>query len=228
MQETDLYQPIKHYLEGQGYKVKAEVMDCDLVACRGDEPPLLVELKLNLSIALLLQGVDRLALSDLVYIAVPKGKGAGWRARLKGAVKLCRRLGLGLITVRLGAAPLVEVHADPLPYTPRKNRKRQVALLREFSRRVGDQNKGGQVGRPVVTAYRQDALRLAAALKLLESARPAELAKSECVPTAGAILQRDYYGWFLRINRGVYTLSEAGHAALGQFDDVVAAIEAAE
>ena len=31
--ETDLYAPVKAFLEGQGYDVKAEVADCDV--CRG-------------------------------------------------------------------------------------------------------------------------------------------------------------------------------------------------
>lgn len=45
LKETDLYWPIKAFLEDQGYEVKAEVIDCDVVAMRNDEPPLIVELK---------------------------------------------------------------------------------------------------------------------------------------------------------------------------------------
>ena len=33
MREADLYAPVKTYLEAQGYQVKAEVGDCDLLAC---------------------------------------------------------------------------------------------------------------------------------------------------------------------------------------------------
>lgn len=43
--ETDLYPPVKAFLEAQGYVVKAEVARCDVVAVRGDEPPVVVELK---------------------------------------------------------------------------------------------------------------------------------------------------------------------------------------
>ena len=102
MQETELYEPVKALLEGQGYEVKSEVQGCDVVAMRADEPPVIVELKTQLTMALLLQGVERLALSDTVYLAVPRGKGRRWLKTQKGAVKLCRRLGLGLIVVRLG------------------------------------------------------------------------------------------------------------------------------
>jgi len=47
LREADLYAPVKAYLEAQGYVVKAEIGDCDLLARRGAEPPLVVELKLT-------------------------------------------------------------------------------------------------------------------------------------------------------------------------------------
>lgn len=220
MRETELYAPIKAFLENQGYEVKAEITDCDLVAVRAGEDPVIVELKLSLSLALLLQGVDRQAICDAVYVAVPKGKGVRWRGQVKDAVKLCRRLGLGLISVRLGENRVVEVHADPGPYKPRKNSRRKGALLREFARRVGDPNKGGQVRRPIVTAYRQDALRIAFALTGSENS-PAKLADITGVTKAGTILLNDHYGWFQKVSRGVYTLGPGGIAALVQYADVV-------
>src|SRR2546426_11853034 len=100
--ESDLYPAVKAFLEGQGYSVKAEVRGCDVVATRGDDPPVIVELKLTFSLALLLQGVDRLSLTDRVYLAVARPR--SWRA--PGSVyrrevrALCRRLGLGLMTVQ--------------------------------------------------------------------------------------------------------------------------------
>jgi hypothetical protein len=219
MRETDLYAPIKTFLEGQGYEVKAEITDCDLVAVRGGEAPVIVELKLQLSLALLLQGVDRQAITDWVYVAVPVGKGARWRGQVRDAVELCRRLGLGLISV--STRGLVQVHADPGAYRPRKAPKRKTALLREFSRRVGDPNKGGQVGRPIVTAYRQDALRLALALQAQGASRPAELAKICGVPKAGVMLLKDHYGWFQNVSRGVYQIAPKGAEALEIYSDVV-------
>ena len=68
--ESDLYAPVKALLEGQGYVVKGEVRGCDVVAVRGGEPPVIVELKRAFGLALVLQGVDRLAVSDRVYLAV--------------------------------------------------------------------------------------------------------------------------------------------------------------
>ena len=34
MSETDLYPPIKRFLEGQGYTVKGEIGACDVLAVR--------------------------------------------------------------------------------------------------------------------------------------------------------------------------------------------------
>src|SRR3546814_10911692 len=121
------------FLEGQGYAVKAEIRGCDLVARRGEEPPVIVELKKAFNLALLLQGVDRLAVSDQVYLAfAAPTRAAAWRRDRRAIVKLCRRLGLGLLAVHPEAA-LVEPLVDPLPYQPRPNRKRQALLLKERS-----------------------------------------------------------------------------------------------
>lgn len=146
MKETDLYAPVKAFFEQQGYEVKAEITDCDLVAIRDNDPPVIVELKLSLSLELLVQGLSRQAITDAVYIAVPAGKGKAWSARLKGAAKICRRLGLGLISVRLGVArsPVV-IHEDPGAYKVYKLARRKTALLKEFQHRVGDPNTGGRV-----------------------------------------------------------------------------------
>ena len=65
MKESDLYSPLKSYLESQKYEVKGEVEDCDVLAIRDAEPPLIVELKLSLNLTVVLQAVDRLKLTDL-------------------------------------------------------------------------------------------------------------------------------------------------------------------
>ena len=64
--ETTLYAPVKRYLERLGFTVKGDVCGCDLVALRGEEPPIVVlgELKLAFSLELVLQGVNRTAACD--------------------------------------------------------------------------------------------------------------------------------------------------------------------
>ncbi|WP_415184778.1 DUF2161 domain-containing phosphodiesterase [Phaeovulum sp.] len=214
MRETDLYPPVKAYLEGQGYTVKAEIGDCDVLARRGDEPPVVVELKLSFSLALVMQGVARQTLFDTVYLAVPVSSAKGWKLRYADIIRLCRRLGLGLLAVRTGAEPHVEAHLDPAPYAPRQNTKRAGRLLREFDRRVGDPNQGGMTRQFRMTAYRQDALRCAHHLCVHGPTQAAILARATGVARAAPLMRADHYGWFDRPARGIYALTPKGHAAL--------------
>ena len=228
MKETDLYPAIKAYLEAQGYEVKSEVCACDVVAVRGNEPPVIVELKTGFTLPLLLQGVDRLAMSDRVYLAFAIGevvaKNALWRKSKKQIIALCRRLGLGLISVRIneGRDDVVEVHLDPVPYAPRKNKKREGRLLREFELRVGDPNQGGATRRTIMTAYRQDALRCLKHLSQNGPTKLADLRKATGVQRAPGILQDDHYGWFERVSRGIYQLTPKGVAAVAEYAEALA------
>ena len=215
--EVALYGPVKALLEAQGYVVKGEIMGCDVVAVRGDEPPVVVELKRVFGIALVLQGIDRLAMTDAVYLAV-----GSWPRRPAAVRKLCRRLGLGLIVVVGGRAEAV---LDPLPYQPRKSRRRTVRLLDEHTRRVGDPTSGGSVRQPIMTAYRQEALRCAARLEAGQATLRAIRAGGD-VPNAGRILRSNYYGWFERVDRGVYVLSPRGRRALEDETGVSSSLEA--
>ena len=232
LRETDLYPPIKRFLEGQGYEVKGEVGDCDVVACRDGEEPLVVELKTAFSLSLVFQGVRRQDLTDSVYLAVAaprEGPGArAWRRHTRDIKKLCRRLGLGLIAVTPEpdapdpAAGLVEVHLDPAPYKPRKAPRRKGRLLREFQRRVGDPNSGGSSSkRGVITAYRQEALRCAWHLETEGPTKLPDLRAATGVAGAARILQRDVYGWFQRVERGTYEITPRGREELKLYADAL-------
>ena len=221
MRETDLYPPVKTYLEGQGYDVKAEIGDCDVLARRGEEEPVVVELKLSFSLALVMQGVARQTMFDQVYLALPVSGERGWRLRYRDILRLCRRLGLGLLAVRGDGG--VEAHLDPGPYAPRRNAKRRGRLLKEFERRVGDPNEGGSTRTGRMTAYRQDALRLAQALSG-GAAKVGDLRRETGVQRAQAILSADHYGWFERVSRGVYALTPKGNEALSSYAEALAAL----
>ena len=211
--ETDLYPPVKQFLEGQGYVVKAEVGPADVVAVRGGEPPVVVELKLRFSLTLFHQGVARMSVADDVYLAVAHQPGKRFLRALKENTALARRLGLGLLTVRLRDG-LVQAHCDPGPYDPRKNARRQRQLLREFARLRGDPNEGGQTRPGLVTAYRQDALRVAVYLYEAGACRGADVARETRVVAATRVMRDNHYGWFERIDRGVYGLTRDGAIAV--------------
>jgi len=206
--ETDLYEPVKRWLEGLGYDVKAEVGAADVVAIRSDEAPLIVELKLGFSLTLLHQGVARQAVTDTVYVAVPRWKGkAGWRT-FKRNVGLCKRLALGVISVRLEDG-FVQVHADPKPFQPKKSKLRQTRLLSEFNRRDGDPNEGGTSGK-IVTAYRQDAEKCLAYLAENGPSKGAVVRDGTGVTQATVMMRTNHYGWFRPLGKGIYELTPEG------------------
>lgn len=216
MREADLYAPIKAFLTRQGYDVKGEIGAADVMALRDGEPPVIVELKVGFSLTLFHQAITRLALTDLVYIAVfkPKGKRA-----LKDNVAMARRLGIGVLTVRERDGT-VEAQCDPGPYAPRKNKKKQGQMLREFERRVGDPNEGGATRHGIITAYRQDAIRCARFLAVHGASKGAKVAEWTEVPHATRIMRDDHYGWFTKVSKGIYDLSEQGRIGLGDYGDV--------
>ena len=213
MRESALYPAVKRFLEGQGFEVKGEVGHCDLVAVRVGEAPLVViaELKLGLSLDLVLQAVDRMACADEVWLAVlatRRGRDRDSRAR-----KLCKLLGLGLLAVHPARGD-VEVLAEPGPYKPRGDVRRRRRLVAEHGRRRGDPSPGGVRGVPIVTAYRQDALACAA---LLREGPVSTRVLVGATPRATSIVYRNVYGWFERVGRGVYGLTPGGVAALVEF-----------
>ena len=209
--ETALYRPVKTFLERLGFAVKGEVGGCDLVALKDDGPPIVVigELKLSFNLELVLQGVDRAAVCDEVWLAArlsPHGKGRESDTRFRN---LCRRLGFGLLGV--SGRDEVEVLVSPTAPMPRKDARRRSRLVDEHRRRVGDPVEGGGSRAPIMTAYRQRALACAAALAA-GTQRPRDV--RTLVPDAPKILLGNVYGWFASTTRGVYELTEAGRAAL--------------
>ena len=209
--ETNLYLPVKKFLEKLGFQAKGEVCGCDLVAINdnNDTALIIAELKLSFTLELVLQAVDRSAVCDEVWLAVRasrRGRGRESDARVK---KLCRLLGFGLLSVT--ALGRVDIIVEPGPWKPRPNAKRRSRIVDEHRRRRGDPTAGGSTRRPIMTAYRQQALACAAVLANAP-ARPRDLKPDH--PDAPKILLDNVYDWFDRVERGVYALSVKGRAAL--------------
>ncbi len=211
IKESDLYQPLKRYLEAQGYDVKGEILDCDVLAIREGEPPVVVELKLTFNLQVILQCVERLSLTPNVYIGVPRKTKIVNKER-KRINKLLRRLGIGLIlidqTTRTGS---VEIILDPVPYRPRESNVRKQRLLGEFAKRVGDPNAGGTEKRKgIMTAYRQRAIFVAEFLYAAGPTKASAVALALDLPEARNILYRNHHGWYEKVERGIYELSPRG------------------
>ncbi|MCV9941632.1 MULTISPECIES: DUF2161 domain-containing phosphodiesterase [unclassified Rhizobium] len=218
--ETSLYLPVKAFLEAAGYVVKGEVGGCDLVGLSDAEPPVVVvcELKLSFNLELLLQAVDRAAMSDEVWVAArvsAKGRGREADKRYRD---LCRRLGIGMLGVSdSGEVSVIVSSVSPMPRTSPKRRTR---LVKEHQRRRGDPAVGGSTRAPIMTAYRQQALVCAAALDR-GLMRPRDM--KALAPNAGSILRDNFYGWFERREKGVYVLTPEGQAALLRWPQIILA-----
>ncbi|MCC0076605.1 MAG: hypothetical protein H6898_08455 [Rhodobacter sp.] len=214
--ESDLYPPLKAFFEARGLSVKGEVGAADLVAMGGPEP-VVAELKLKFSLALYHQAIARLVLTPQVWIAVLRPEGRAAARMLKDNAALCRRLGLGLLTVR-GRDGFVEALVEPGAPLPRASKVRRARLVAEFDRRQGDPNAGGATRHGIVTGYRQDALRCAAYLAEYGASRGAAVARDTGVPVATRIMADNHYGWFARVRVGVYDLTVAGRKGLADWD----------
>jgi len=111
----------------------------------------------------------------------------------------------------------VDVIVDPVPYRPRRRTASLTRLLGEHARRLGDPNRGGVTRTPIVTAYRQEALRCAMLIERGGQASLKALRETGLVPNAPRILQRDVYGWFRRLQRATYALTTRARQDIGRF-----------
>ncbi len=219
MTETDLARPLSDWLSAQGYTVRSEVKDCDIAALRGDEL-LIVEIKKSLNLALIVQAAERQRMTDRVYVAVPRpaNKWKWWREN-RGVFHLLRRLELGLILVS-PSNPGVDVVFPPKPLVRRRRAPSRRAVVAEIAGRLADFNTAGSNRTPLVTAYRESAVHVACALRGRGGMAPAELRRLGTGPKTQSILRNNVYGWFERLDRGLYRLSERGLRELKDYPEL--------
>ena len=215
---------MKAYFTALGYEVKGEVGAADLVAVPRGAPegaePVIVELKTSFTLSLFHQAINRQSMSDQVYIAVPRKTGKAALVAIRKNKMLCCRLRLGLITVRISDGKVV-VHCEPAPFTPRKIKARKTKLLSEFERRHGDPNEGGMTSVGMMTSYRQGALRCAKVLHDEGACKGSYVAKMAGFEKATNLMAANHYGWFEKIDRGVYGLTPEGAKALEEHAEAV-------
>jgi hypothetical protein len=219
IQEPTLYPIVKTFLESLGFSVKAEVLNIDIVA-RKDDLTVVVELKQSLSVGLIYQGIKRTHVSDTVYLAIPRPSKRVLKSNnFKHKKTIVRRLELGLLLVDLDDQS-VEVLLDPKTYHFKKNKKKKRRLLKEFTSRQTTLNTGGTSKVKIITAYRELALIALDALKDGPKSTKylRDLTHKKKVVS---ILQKNYYGWFKRVERGVYTITSEGEAALKTYQHVI-------
>ncbi|WP_343042434.1 DUF2161 domain-containing phosphodiesterase [Ornithinibacillus caprae] len=227
LKEIDLYEPINKYFKRKGYEVYGEVKDCD-VAVMKDDLLIIVELKLNLSVDLLIQATKRQRLSEHVYIAIPKPKKHNPRSKKwRDTCHLLRRLELGLILVSCTEKrKRVEVVIEPTPFhrpiSMGKAKYLRQAIIKEINGRSADYNIGGSSRKQIMTAYRENCVQIACYLEEHGELSPKALLQMGTGKKTQSILSKNYYGWYVRVRRGIYTISEKGRQEIKEYPKLVA------
>jgi GNAT superfamily N-acetyltransferase len=226
VKETELFKPIKTYLEGQGYRVSSEVQECDIVATK-DRDIVIVELKTRFSVSLLIQAVKRKEITDSVYAAIPVPVGRVRPPNLGGIKKLLRRLEIGLILVDLlKTKTKIEIVLHPRPFLSRQRPKKRAAIIREINGRYAEFNMAGSPSKQErITAYKQEAIKIAYLLRTQGAASARKLVDLGTGNKTQRILSQNNYGWFDRIRRGTYQLNRWGEQALAAYPRVVDAVK---
>ncbi len=207
MKEFELFEPVKCLFNDAGYKVNAEVLDCDVTAVKDDEL-IIIELKRTLSVTLLAQALERQKTGAKVYIAVPKPKKYSPK-KFRETLYVIRKLELGLIFVSLREDfSFAEIIREPEPFFPVGERKAEKKkILKEISGRAVDNNIGGVTHRKIATAFTEKNIFAACIIEKFGTASPKlvkELTGTDCT----ALLGRSYYGWFRRVKTGIYELTD--------------------
>ena len=218
VKETDLYEPCKTLLESLGYQVKAEVGALDIMAIK-DDYMVVVELKLKISLKLVYQAIDRQKLADKVYIALPKTVLNQTKSNVKHFLNLLKRLEIGLIVVSNSQAEvLVETFGFDLKRSISSSKKKKEKLIKEFSLRKSDVNVGGSKDKKM-THYREKVIEIAKYLNEFGQKSPKEIVLYTGIKDTPNILRKNYYLWFINVERGVYQLSEIGKKALDELTE---------
>jgi len=221
LKETDLYPPLHDYLVAQGYAVRSEVNGCDVTATKGEDL-IVIEIKRSLNLTVLSQAAQRQRITDSVYVAIPMPSESIYSKKWRSYTHLVKRLELGLILITLGRRRAsVQIAFHPVPFDRKRSRAERRAVLEEIAGRTGDYNTGGSVQRKLVTAYREQAIHVACALDRLGPSTPKALRGLGTSEKTTPILYGNVYGWFERVDRGLYRLSAPGKAALKDYPELV-------
>ncbi len=208
MKETELFSPVKAYLESLDYAVKGEIGAVDVFAMK-QEQSIAVELKNQINLKLIYQAVERQKVCDDVFIAIPKAAMKSHQRNYRSFRLLLRRLSIGLMIVNNDQ---VTVLVDPCDYnlsaSKTRNKKKHIRLINEFNNRKNNLNIGGSKGQKL-TAYREKAILIAETLHL-GVLSPKTIKQITGIEETASILQKNYYGWFMRVSRGQYSLTELG------------------
>lgn len=230
MKETELYLPIKEYFEELGYLVNGEVLNCDIAMTKEDKL-VVIELKTSMSVKLLAQASNRQKAADYVYVAIPRPASFSLRGKWKDTLSLLKRLNIGLIFLDFRMKKSrVEIICSPdyeaKSYGVRKKAKARERIIKEAEGRSFDKNLGGSTRSKIMTSYREKALYVAYCLERFGDLSCAQLKRlGTDEKKTYSILYENHYGWFNRIEKGIYGLHDLGKSELNQAEDYIEMFE---
>lgn len=218
--ESELYLPVKTLFENMGYTVNAEVKDCDVTAIKDDEL-VIAELKKNLSVTLLAQGLRRQKTGAVTYIAVPKPKNYSPKT-FRDTLYVIKKLELGLIFVNLrGKHSYAEIAYEPKPFRPvKQDRASFRKIINEIDGRTIDTNTGGVTGRKIATAYTEKCINIACILDMYGELSPKQIRAYGGDEKCAGIMRMNVYGWFEHIDKGLYAITTEGRKGLLEYPEL--------
>ncbi len=208
--ETELYKPVQNFFKDMGFKVDAEVNGCDVVATK-DDTVVICELKRGFTIELVYQLVQRKKLTPYVYAVIPRPKNMR-SAAFRKKLDILKALECGLLVV-LNTTKRVDVLLEPKGEDTQTNKIRRRGIEKEVKVRKVSLNLGGQSQRKIVTAHKES---LIAALCYIEKYGKIETRK--CKDNIRAVVQRNHYNYFTRLDKGIYSATKAGLRVLEDKD----------
>lgn len=208
MKESDMYLPLKEFLEADGYTIRGEVNHADIVGVK-DDKIIIVEMKTSFNLKLVYQILERQRMTDFVYAAVLVNYKSRRSKAFQNMKKLLKRLSVGLIIVYTKKTGLV-VECIQEPEFSRYNRshKKEKSLLYEFENRSADFNIGGVTREKIMTVYREQCIQIGCLLEKEGQLTLKEIKNRTGIEKTATILQKNHYGWFERVSRGCYKLSD--------------------
>lgn len=220
MTEADLFEPVKRLFESSGYLVNAEVKDCDVTAVNDNEL-IIIELKKNLSVALLAQGLKRQRSGAEVFVAVPKPKNYSPK-KFRDVFSVIKKLELGLIFVTIrGEYSFAEIIFEPTEYKkPKQNTKKRKEILKEIDGRTVDLNVGGVTGRKIATAYTEKCINIACILDKYGPLSPKEIRSYGGDEKCRNIMVSNVFGWFEKLGNALYGITNEGRLGLMEYPEL--------
>jgi len=222
MLEEDLSIPLIKFFKNQGYIIDGEVLDIDLLAIKEDQV-IAVELKLDFNYKVISQAAKRQKLFEHVYIATKTPKNLS-NSAFQDKIYLLKRLGIGLILINEKDLSF-KIYQNPivseLTTFQKRNKKKQVRAIKELKNRTIRNNNGGISKQKLLTAYKEKALLVLNDLYHNKIDSPKNIRERINVNDCGSILYQNYYGWFEKVSKGIYQLSELGRSSYKEYEEII-------